>query len=228
MTLLDGKPAERPTLTHVLLDEVEAREAIRPSRHPQIDIIPSDGSLADCTVWLADQIGREQRLRTALQGISDPYEFILIDAPPAMSLVSVNILHAVTELVVPVDAGIYSVMGLGRLQETVEKVKRHLAHPDLAIVTLVLTRVMKNQATRELEAQLRETYGNLVAASVIPYSMQVEVAAAHHRTVLEYAPKSPAAVAFEALIREVLNYGRKNNAPRARSVNTARSKRRAG
>jgi chromosome partitioning protein len=228
MTLLDGRASEKPTLTEVLLEEdVDAKDAIRPSRHPRIHIIPADASLADCTVWLADQIGREQRLRTALQGIGEAYEAIIIDAPPALSLISVNVLHAVTELVVPVDAGIYSVMGLGRLQETVEKVRRHLAHPDLSIVTLVLTRVMKNQATRELEAQLRETYGKLVAAAVIPYSTQVEIAAAHHRTILEWAPRSPAAAAYEALVEEVMSHGRKKrNAAGTRRVNSARSSRR--
>jgi chromosome partitioning protein len=209
-TLLDGKAPNRPTLTQVLLDDADVSEATRPSRYPCIDLLPADQTLADCTVWLADQIGREQRLRTALQSVGDPYDIIIVDAPPAMSLVSVNILHAVEELLVPVDAGAYAVMGLARLQETVDKIKKHLAHPELSIIGLVLTRVMKNKPTRELEAQLRETYGSLVYQAVIPYAIQVELAAAHHRTVLEYAPKSPAAVAFEALITEVLgNHGRK-------------------
>jgi chromosome partitioning protein len=222
-TLLDGKAPNKPTLTHVLLDDADATEAVRPSRYPGIDILPADPSLADCTVWLADQIGREQRLRTALQPLGDPYDLVIIDAPPAMSLVSVNILRASESLLVPVDAGAYAVMGLARLQETVEKIRKHLAHPELTIIGLVLTRVMRNRATRELEAQLRETYGKLVYEATIPYSTHVELAAAHHRTVLEYAPKSPAAVATEALISEVWrNHGRKRgNARRSRRVDAA-------
>ena len=192
-TLLDGKAPNKPTLTQVLLDEADVSEAIRPSRCPGIDLLPADLSLADCTVWLADQIGREQRLRTALQTVGDPYDLVIVDAPPAMSLVSVNILHAVDQLLVPVNAGMYSVMGLSKLQETVDKIKKHLSHPDLCIIGLVLTLVMKNRPTRDLEAQLRQTYGTLVYKSVIPYSPQIEVAACHHRTILEYAPKSPPA-----------------------------------
>ena len=222
MTLMDGEAAEWPTLSQVLLDESDITEAIRPSRHPMIDILPSDPSLADCTVWLADQVGREQRLKNGLDSIADSYDLVIVDSSPGMSLVTVNALHAVSELVVPCDASIYSVSGLGQLQLTIEKVRRHLAHPDLAIVTLVITRAMKNRATQELEAQLRDTYGKLVAASVIPYSTHVEVAAAHHRTVLEYAPKSPAAVALEALIGEVWKHGRKSsNAARSRSIDAA-------
>jgi len=221
-TLLDGKAPVKPTLTQVLLDDADVIDAVRPSRHPRIDILPADSSLADCTVWLADQIGREQRLSTALQAVGDAYDLVIIDSPPAMSLVSVNILHAVSELVVPVDAGIYSVMGLGRITETVEKVRKHLAHPELAIIGLVITRAMRNRATRELEAQLREAHGKLVYASVIPYSTHVELAAAHHRTVLEFAPRSPAAVAFESLITEVVRHGRKRgHAARSRRVNDA-------
>jgi chromosome partitioning protein len=221
-TLLDGKAPNKPTLTQVLLDEADASEAIRPSRCPGIDLLPADLSLADCTVWLADQIGREQRLRTSLQSIGDPYDLIIVDAPPAMSLVSVNILHAVDQLLVPVDAGVYGVMGLAKLQETVDKIKRHLSHPELCIIGMVLTRVMKNRPTRDLEAQLRQTYGTLVYKSVIPYSPQVEVAACHHRTILEYAPKSPPALAFESLVTEVLGNGRKRtSAPRSRGGNAA-------
>jgi len=219
-TLLDGKAPNQPTLTQVLLDDADVSEAIRPSRYPGIDLLPADSPLADCTVWLADQIGREQRLRVALQSVSDPYDLVIIDSPPAMSLVTVNCLHAVEELLVPVDAGAYAIMGLARLQETVDKIKKHLSHPDLCIIGLVLTRMMKNRATRELEAQLRETYGKLVYATAIPYATQVEIAAAHHRTVLEYAPKSPAAVAFEALITEVLG---KHGPPR-KNGNTRRSR----
>jgi chromosome partitioning protein len=225
--LLDGKAPNKPTLTEVLLEDdnpSEAiREAIRPSRYPGIDLLPANSSLADCTVWLADQSGREQRLRNALQTISDPYDWVILDAPPAMSLVTVNAIHAVDELLVPVDAGAYAVMGLARLQETVTRIQKHLAHPELQIIGLVLTRVMKNRPTRELEAQLRETYGSLVYRTTIPFATQVELAAAHHRTVLEYAPKSPAAVAFEALITEVLgNHGRKRvNARRPRGKHVA-------
>ena len=129
-TMLDGKVPNKPTLTEVLLEDDSPadaiREAIRPSRCPAIDLLPANSSLADCTVWLADQSGREQRLRNAMRTLGDPYDVVIIDAPPAMSLVTVNVLHAVEELLVPVDAGAYAVMGLARLQETVDKIRKHL------------------------------------------------------------------------------------------------------
>jgi chromosome partitioning protein len=218
-TLLDGKAPNKPTLTQVLLGDAKTWEAIRPSRCPGIDLLPADSSLANCTAWLADEIGREQRLRTALQEIGDPYDWVLIDAPPGVSLVSVNIVHACEELLVPIDLGGYVEMGLQSLQEMVAKIRTHLAHPELAIIGLVLNRVMRNRPSREIEAELRAAYGSLVYSSVIPYAPQVLDAIRHHRTVLEHSPKSPAAEAFESLIAEVLtSHGRKKNRSQARSV----------
>jgi chromosome partitioning protein len=208
-TMLDGHTAAAPTLGRVLLAEAEAAEAIRPSRVARIDILPSSSALADDEIWLANETGREQRLANALKTVENVYDLVIIDAPPQLSLVSVNILRAVSELIVPVDAGVYSAIGLSRLQENVEKVRRHLAHPELEIIGLVVTRAMPNRATKELVAQLRATYGPLVYGTVIPYSAKVEEAHARNRTVLEYAPTSPAAVAFEALIKEVMKHGRK-------------------
>jgi chromosome partitioning protein len=147
-------------------------------------------------------------LRAALRAIEEAYDTAIIDAAPQLNLVSVNILQAVTELVVPVDAGVYSIAGLARLQDTVEQVRRHLDHKELHIAGLVLTRAMPNKATRDLEAQLREAYGNLVYQTVIPHSVKVEEGHARHRTILEWAPKSPPALAYDRLIEEVQKHGR--------------------
>jgi chromosome partitioning protein len=156
---------------------------------------------------LADQIGRERRLRSALRSVAESYELVIVDAPPQLNLITINILAAVDELIVPVDAGIYSIAGLGRLRETVDQVRRHLDHPSLRIAGLVLTRAMKNRATQDLERQLREAFGPLVYRTVIPHSVKVEEAHARHRTVQEWAPKSPPALAYKQLVTEVLKDG---------------------
>jgi chromosome partitioning protein len=221
MTMLEGQPATEPTLAQVLLDQAEAVEAIRPTRCPQVDILPADGDLANCTLLLAEEIGRERRLRTALKTVEDAYDLVIIDAPPQLSLVLVNILQAVNEIIVPVDAGLYSIAGLGRLEETVAQCRKHLDHESLRIVGLVLTRAMKNRATRDLERQLRESYGDLVFGTSIPHSVRVEESHSRHRTVLEHAPTSPAALAFEELITEVMKHGQNRHARRSNSKNDA-------
>jgi chromosome partitioning protein len=215
LTMQDGKQTTGPTIGDVLLDDVDIVEAIRPSRVPGVDLLPSHASLADATLLLTDQLGREQRLKGALREVESRYEVVVIDSPPRLDLVSVNILNAVGEILVPVDAGIYGASGLGQLQTTVERVRRHLNHADLKITGLLITRAMTNRATKDFEDQLRESYGPLVFKSVIPYDVRVEESHARHRSVLEHAPKSRAAVAYDLLIGEVLKHGKTRNARRS-------------
>jgi chromosome partitioning protein len=229
LTLLLGKPPKDPTLSQVLLAEADVKEAIRPSSRPAIDLLPADASLADCTLLLADQMGREQRLRAALRDVEDKYDVCIIDAPPTMSLLNVNVLNASQELVVPVDPGIYSAVGLGKLQETVEQVRRHLCHPELAIVALAIVRIQRHKAHADFERQLRELYGPLVCKATIPDSVMVSVACSHHKTVAEYAPASPAAVALERLVKELTNGQKPGHKIRNAGPNHGKpSKRRAG
>ena len=229
MTLLEGKAPADPTLSQVLLAEADAREAIRPSRHPGIDLLPADASLAECTLLLVDHMGREQRLRAALKDVEARYDVCIIDAPPTMSLLNVNVLNASQELVVPVDPGIYRAAGLGKLQETVDQVRRHLCHPELAIVALAIVRMQRHKAHADFERQLREMYGPLVLKTTIPDSVLVSVACSHHMTVGEYAPASPAAVALERLVKELTDGQRLGTGRRVAGPNRGKpSKRRAG
>jgi chromosome partitioning protein len=213
MTLLDGESGEPPTLGHVLLDEADIKEAIRPTRIRGLDVLPSDAQLADAALLLADRLGRERRLRPALQAISADYDFVVVDAAPQLNLVTINILNAVDELIVPVDAGLYSVAGLSRLQETVEQVRRYLDNPRLKIGGLLMTRTHNNRATRDIADQLRAAFGNLVYREMIPHSVRVEEAHARHRSVIEFAPDSTPAKAYNAFIEEVLNNGQGQQQP---------------
>jgi chromosome partitioning protein len=208
MTLLDGEPAHAPTLGNVLLGQAGASEAIRSTRFPSVDVLPSDARLADAALLLADQLGRERRLRLALAEVADDYDVCIVDCPPQLSLVSVNVLNAVGEILTPIDAGIYSVAGLARLQDVAEEVRRFLDNPTLRITGLVLTRTHANRATRDIEAQLREAFGPTLLKTTIPHSVRVEEAHARHRTVVEFAPKSPPALAYAALVSEVFGDGK--------------------
>jgi chromosome partitioning protein len=110
-------------------------------------------------------------------------------------------------VLVTIDPGMFAVAGLGKLQETVERVRHHLEHPDLAISGLLLTRAAKNSVTRDPENQLRDAYGELVYRTVIQQRVKVEEAHASHRTILERAPGSPVGMAYEELVTEVLADG---------------------
>jgi chromosome partitioning protein len=103
----------------------------------------------------------------------------------------------------------------------VDQVRRFLDNRELRISGMVLTRVLRNKATQDLERQLREAFGELVYQTVVPHSVKVEEAHARHRTILEWAPKSPPALAYERLVTEVLTHGRtKRDAPGADPVDS--------
>jgi chromosome partitioning protein len=214
MTMLDGNAPDDPTLGHVLLDQASATEAIRPSRLPGLDLIPADSKLADVALLLAEQLGRERRLRGAMQPLHS-YDLAIVDSAPQLSLTLVNVLNTVNELLVPVDAGLYSLAGLGKLQETVDQVRKYLDNPTLRIGGLVLTRVHRNKATDDIETQLRAAFGELVHQSTIPHSTRVEEAHARNRTVIEFAPKSAPSVAYLALLTEILEHGKSTGYPDA-------------
>jgi chromosome partitioning protein len=201
-----GASMNGPTLSDVILDGADVTDAIRPSRISGIDLLPATADLADATMELTREVGREQRLRNALEAVADRYEWIIIDCPPRLDLLTVIALNSVAEIIVPADAGVYAALGLSRLQETVQKIQRHLRNDTLHIIGVLITRAMKNRATAEIEAQLRDHYKGLVFRSVIPYSVTVEESHALRRTVLEHSPKSPAAVAYDRLIAEVLKH----------------------
>jgi chromosome partitioning protein len=207
MTLLDGHPAEPPTLGHVLLGQADVEDAIRPTRIPGLDILPADAQLADAALLLADQIGREHRFRRALGHVDGDHDALVVDCPPQMSLVTVNVLAAVDEVIVPVDAGIYSVAGLAQLQKAVADVREYLGNATLRISGLVLTKCHANRATRDIAEQIRAAFGPLVYRTSIPHSVRVEEAHARHLTILEFSPASAPAKAYNDLLTEVLGDG---------------------
>jgi chromosome partitioning protein len=222
LMLCDGEVPRPPTLKEVLLDEAAAIEAIRPTRIDRLHVLPSNGSLADCTALLAQETGREHRMRRALRSVEKKYSACVVDCSPGMSLVSINALKAVDELVVPVNLSMFGVHGIGKLRETVEQVQEYLEHPELTIIGLAIQCAMPNRQTKQLERDLRRAYGPLVYKTVIPYATSVEQAHCRYRCVLETAPRSAVAVVFERLIREIRHERAKRRARRAATADATR------
>jgi chromosome partitioning protein len=207
MVLLEGRPAEAPTLAHVLIDRADAADAIRPTRTGGLDVLPSDTLLADANVALASEPGRERRLKRALAGLDAGYDFVVIDTSPQRTLINVNVLNYVGEVLCPVDPGIFALSGLGTLREAVAEVARHLDNRALRLGGLVLTRTQRDNITRDVEAQLRGTFGGLVFRTTIPGATKIGEAHARFLSVLDYAPRSSGAQAYKALVAEIIGHG---------------------
>ena len=207
MVLLEGRPAKAATLAHVLIDQTDAADAIRPTRTEGLDVLPSDTLLADANVALASELGRERRLKLALEGLDAGYDFVVIDTSPQRTLINVNVLNYVGEVLCPVDPGIFALSGLGTLREAVAEVARHLDNRALRLGGLVLTRTQRDNITRDVEAQLRGTFGELVFRTTIPSTTKIGEAHARFLSVLDYAPRSSGAQAYKALVSEIIGHG---------------------
>jgi chromosome partitioning protein len=206
--LLGGEKTRRPALLEVLVAEAEAGAAIIPSPcFGGVDLLPADPTLADATVMLANEVGRERRLRVALEGVGDAYDVVLVDTAPTRSLITTNVLNFVGEILVPIAPGLFGLLGLGQLQADVAQVRRFLDNKALRIGGIVLTMVEKNNVARDLEGQLRQLFGGLVFRTSIPRSVKLEEAHSRHQSILDYAPKSVGATAYKALTEEILDHG---------------------
>jgi chromosome partitioning protein len=208
LVLLEGKAAEPPTHASVLLGDAAAIEAIRPTRTAGLDILPADVSLADASLALGNVIGREARLRAALTEVEPVYDFVILDTSPTRSLLTINVLVYAAEVLIPVEPGLFSLSGLGQLQSAIEDVRRFLGNQRLQIAGLVLTRTRNDGVSRDVEAQIRATFGDLVYRTTVPSSVKVEEAHGRFLSVLDYAPRSSGARAYESLVAEIVEHGR--------------------
>ena len=230
LVLLQGAKPERPTLAHVLGGLAEIGDAIRPTRFDRLSLLPGEALLSDAALQLASELGREKRLRIALASVAGDFDYIVCDSPPTRSVLTINVLNAANDVIVPVDPGLFSLAGIGQLQSVMEDVRKYLDNPGLRLLGLVLTRIVKNNVAGDVERQLREMFGDVVFASVIPNNVKAEEAHSRGEPVTTYAPKSPAAKAYAALVKEILDRGSNNTAEdRSRRVlnNAATSERAA-
>jgi chromosome partitioning protein len=195
-----------------LLNESDAAQAIRPTTVPGLDILPADVSLADANLALADQIGRERRLSVALEDVEGGYDFVILDTSPQRSLLTVNALAYIHEAIIPVDPGLFAVAGLGQLQQAIEDVRRFIGNRALRIAGIVLTRSTATAVARDVEAQLRGTFGELVHVAKIPANVHVEEAHSRYQAVVDYAPRSAGAKAYNHLVEEIIANGQRTKA----------------
>jgi chromosome partitioning protein len=205
-TVLGGQGAEGPTLAAVLTRHAAADEAIRPTPTRGLDLLPADSDLGGVNVALAQELGRDTRLRSALAALEGRYDVVLLDTGPQLTTLLVNALVAAEEVIVPLDAGVYAVLGLVELERVIAEVSEAY-NPGLRLAGLVLTKVQRNNVSRDVEAELRARYGPLVFNATIPLSAKVEESHSRGLTVVDFAPKSAPALAYTELVTEVINNG---------------------
>lgn len=171
----------------------------------RLSLLPSSPSLAGAEVELVDELARESRLRKAILSISDRYDYVLVDCPPSLGLLTVNgLMAAVNGVIVPVQCEYLALEGLGQLTQTIERVRSAL-FPDLVVRGVVLTMFdNRTNLSTDVVAEVNRHFPNQVFKSVIPRSIRLAEAPSYGLPISEYAPTSVGALAYEALAKELL------------------------
>lgn len=201
-----GVPVEKRELTSfdLLSGETSVGEALQPTEFDGLRIIPSTPDLASADVQLSTKSGRVQLLRNKLRGTQDA-EFILIDCPPALGLLTLNAMVAAHSILVPLQAEFYALEGLSQLLTTVREI-RQTANPDLRIEGVLLTMSdSRNNLSQQVEADARNTLADLVYKTVIPRNVRLSEAPSYAMPVLTYDSQSKGSGAYRSLAKEFLS-----------------------
>jgi len=192
------------SIYQVLLDGMPLKEAVSRTLVPGMDIIPSGVDLSGAELELIDVARREYRLRDAMQAIRGTYDFVLIDCPPALGLLTLNALVAANAVLVPLQAEFYALEGLSHLMRTIDRVRRGL-NEGLSLQGVVLTMFdRRNNLCEMVAADVREYLGDRVYKTMIPRNVRVSEAPSHGKPVLLYDVRCAGAQAYIRLAREIL------------------------
>jgi chromosome partitioning protein len=176
----------------------------------KLSLLPSSPSLAGAEVELVDELARESRLKKAVLTIADRYDYVLIDCPPSLGLLTVNgLMAAMDGVIVPVQCEYLALEGLGQLTQTIERVRSAL-FPELKVRGVVLTMFdNRTNLSTDVVAEVNRHFPDQVFKSVVPRSVRLAEAPSYGLPISEYAPTSVGALAYEALAKELLK-GDKN------------------
>jgi len=188
----------------VLLGGVPISEAVRDTAVARLSVLPSDRSLAGAEVELVPRPGRERRLKQVLEPARETFEFILLDCPPSLGLLTVNSLTAADSVLIPLQCEYYALEGLGQLMATVDLIREHL-NPDLKLKGVVLTmHDGRTSLSADVSTEVRRHLGAQVFDAVVPRSVRLAEAPSYGQSIAEYSPSSRGALAYQALTAELL------------------------
>ena len=175
---------------------------------PALDCVPSNSSLANAEVNLVSMVARELRLKEALDEIFPNYDYIFIDGPPSLGLLTINALAAARELLIPIQTEYYALEGLSQLLETYGVVKKRL-NAKLDLSTIILTMFDgRTRLSNDVAANVRAHFPKELIDIPIPRAVRVSEAPSYNQTVMTYDPLSPGAIAYMQVAREIAERGK--------------------
>ncbi|MBX6392479.1 MAG: ParA family protein [Burkholderiales bacterium] len=209
------KRALTHTVYHVLLGLATAEQAKARSERGGYDVLPANRDLAGAEVELVDMERRELRLKAALAQVADQYDYVLIDCPPALGLLTLNGLVAADAVMIPMQCEYYALEGLSDLVNTIKKVRANL-NPRIEIEGLLRTMFdPRNTLAQQVSAQLQQHFGNKVYATVIPRNVRLAEAPSYGMPAIQFDRACKGSQAYLALANEILSRAQAAQAARA-------------
>ena len=230
--LLDADPqanatsslgVDRASLTYstydVLLNEVPPNDAIMLTKQVRLDLLPATTGLAGAEVELVGIMAREHRMKRVLEKVTERYDFVFIDCPPSLGLLTINALSAAKDgVLIPVQCEYLALEGLGHLLKTIYMVRDNL-NPALTIAGVVLTMYdARTNLSKQVVDEVRTYFPGHVFRTVIPRTIRLSEAPSYGETILNYAPESVGAVAYRTLAQEVLARSRSGQNQRPQRI----------
>ncbi len=213
-----AKDPTKPSLYQVLLSNAEITDAVVHTGFEGLDLVPSDKNLVGANLELVDTPRREFRLQEKVNAVRAQYDYILIDCPPALDLLTLNALIAADAVLVPIQCEFFALEGISELMDTIQRIRDSFEHP-LEIEGILLTMFDdRTNLTRQVASDLRDFFRDQVFETVIPRSIRLAEAPSHGQTILAYDVRSRGAESYIRLAKEILDHEQK----RGQSATSAR------
>jgi chromosome partitioning protein len=195
---------ERLSTYHLLMVEAKARDAVIPTELEGLSLIPAHKNLIGANIELVNAEEREFRLRNALQSLREEYQFIVLDCPPALDLLTLNALVAADSVLVPMQAEYFALEGVSELLDTIERLRQSF-NPDLQIEGVVLTMYDdRTNLAQQVTQELRKYFGDKLLNTVIPRNIRLAEAPSYGKPVLLYDVRSRGAESYIKLAKELM------------------------
>ncbi|MGE0553687.1 MAG: ParA family protein [Gemmatimonadales bacterium] len=199
------KAADRPSLYHVLVESAPAASAISADQElPFLSVLPASQDLVGAEIELVSETSREHRLRTALAQVESDYDFVLIDCPPSLGLITLNVLTAAQGVLIPIQCEYYALEGISQLLNTVRLVQQNF-NPDLALDGVLLTMYdSRLNLCRQVAQEAQEYFGAKMFKTVVPRNVRLAEAPSFGKPILMYDVQSVGAKSYIAVAQELI------------------------
>lgn len=201
---LGARGQHRRTLYHALVLQEPIEKAVIPTELETLFLVPSERNLAGAEIELVDVPSREFRLKTLLESVRPSYDYIILDCPPSLGLLTLNALTAADSVLVPIQCEYFALEGVSELWDTLVRIRRSL-NPTLAVEGFLLTMFdERTNLSNQVMADLRDFLGSQVFETTIPRNVRLAEAPSHGKPVILYDPKCRGADSYLSLAKEVI------------------------